>query len=458
LLFIVVGLVVRFAIAPWTSWTEDIYPLYRTATDMLTGAGVYGHASFTYPPLFALIIYPFVSILAIFFDPSTWGVLVPEMVDVAQVAGMITPFVTSPSFNLVVKTPIILGDLLMGLLLYRFTADVKDEVWAKRIFILWFLNPLVIWISSISSQIDVFPALLTVMALICFYRKSYFLVGLSLGIGFLFKLYPSYLILFYIMLLIGLEVRSNYVNWGRNALRNLSRMILGGLASLIAVLPFLLTSESWLDFILRRSSSPNFGGFNLWFCSPYLDSNVIPSRIPMFYIDTSLLMFLGLIMITLVIGLVFIRLHGEMRRDILPAFLLGNIMVLAAILLIQPVTNPQHFLWVFPFMLLLGMWHGRMERKLFLLTILGILYLVGLQSIESILYPTAVYTSLLEPAALSDSIIRFFSADGIGRSLWLLPVTGLGMVTIVSVFLPEKYDPIEFIYSRFKRWRCRDEM
>jgi len=457
ILFMIVGLVVRFAIAPWTSWTEDMYPFYRAATDMLTGAGVYGHASFTYPPLFALLLYPFVSILAVFIDPSAWGTLVYGMVDAAQITGMITPLVTSPSFNLAVKAPIILGDLLMALVLYRFTAEVKDEIWAKRVFILWFLNPLVIWISSVSSQMDVFPAILTVLALICFYRKSYFLAGLALGVGFLFKLYPSYLILFYIILLIGLEIRAGYPNWKLTALRNLSKMILGGLVSLVTVLPFLLTSDSMIDFILRRSSSPNFGGFSLWFPAPYIESAGIPPRVPFFYIDTSLMMFLGGIVATLAIAVVFIRLHGKARGDILSVFIMGNIMVIAAILLLQPVTNPQHFLWIFPFLLLFAAWQGRMERKVFLLTILGILYMIGIQSIEAVLYPTAVYTSLLDPSALSDSIIRFFTSGGISRAAWLLPITALGVVTLASVFLPERYDPLELVHSRFKNWRSRDE-
>jgi hypothetical protein len=457
LLFLVIGLVVRFALAPLTSWTEDIYPFYRTATDMLSGAGVYGHASFTYPPLFALILFPFVSILSLFVDPSGWGVLVPEMVNAAQVTGMLTPFVTSPAFNLTVKLPIIIADLLMGLLLYRFTAEVRDEVWAKRIFILWFLNPLVIWVSSISSQIDVFPAILTVMALMCFYRRYYFLTGLALGVGFLFKLYPSYLILFYILLLVGLQVVSDRSDWIRASFRNLAKMVFGGLVSLVTVLPFLLTSGSMVDFILRRSSSPNFGGFNLWFPFPYVNTQIIPPRVSVIYIDTSFLMFLGLIIITLVIGLVFIRMQGRIGSSVLNTLLLGNIMVIAAILLLQPVTNPQHFLWIFPFMLLLGSWQGRMERKVFLLTILGILYLVGLQSIEAVMYPAAVYTPLMDPSSLSESIMRFFNS-GIDRGIFLLPITALGVVTIGSVFLPERYDPLELAYSRYRTWRCRGEM
>jgi hypothetical protein len=458
LFLIIIGLAVRFALAPWTSWTEDIYPFYRTSVDMLTGAGVYGHAAFSYPPLFAFILYPFVWLLSLFLDPAVWGTVVFEMVDAAQTTGMLVPMVTHPAFNLAVKAPIILADLLMGLILYNFVKEWKDEIWARRIFILWFLNPLVIWVSSISAQIDVFPAILTLLAFICFYRKRFFFAGLALGMGFFFKLYPSYLIIFYLILIIGWEFKIGNQMWKGIALRNALKFIAGGMVSLLTILPAFLTSGWMFDFILRRSGSPNVGGFNIFFFAPYSGTSVGSAASSALPIDISFILFLLLIAATVVIAIIFSMTKKPQKGNILKIFAMGNLMVLVTILLLQPVTNPQHFIWIFPFLLILTLWEGRMERKIFLLTILGLLYLIGLQSFDALLYPTAVYTPLLDPSSLSDSIIRYFTAyDYLARNLLLLTITAVGVLTLITIYLPEKYDPIEMAYAKLKEWRAGRE-
>lgn len=453
LLLIIIGLAVRFALAPWTSWTEDIYPFYRTSVDMLTGVGVYGHAVFSYPPLFAFLLYPFIWLLSLFLDPALWGTIVFEMVDAAQITGMLIPTVTHPAFNLAVKIPIILGDLLMALILYDFVAEWKDKIWARRVFILWFLNPLVIWVSSISAQIDVFPAILTILAFICFYRKRFFFAGLALGIGFFFKLYPMYLIIFYLILVIGWEFKTYNQHWKGIAIRNVIKFITGGLVSLITILPVLLTSGLMFDFILRRSGSPNFGGFNIFFFAPYFKSSDATAPSSVYSIDISLLLFIILIGVTVCFGIIF-SLTRSKNGNLMKTLVMGNLFVLVTILLFQPVTNPQHFLWIFPFLLIFALWEGRIVRKVYLLTVLGLLFLIGLQSFSAVLYPTAVYTPLLDPSALSSSIIDFFTAfDYWARNLILLSITAVGVFTLVTIYLPEKYDPLELAYLRIRKWR-----
>jgi hypothetical protein len=457
LLFIVIGLAIRFALAPWTSWTEDIYPFYRTSVDMLTGVGIYGHAAFSYPPLFAFILYPFVWLLSLFLDPAMWGTVVYEMVDAAQLTEMLIPVATHPAFNLAAKAPIIIGDLLMGLILYDFVAEWKDKIWARRIFILWFLNPLVIWVSSISGQIDVFPAMLTVFAFICFYRKRFFFAGLALGIGFFFKLYPMYLIIFYFILVIGWEFKTCNPQWKGVAIRNAIKFITGGLASLITILPVFLTSGWMFDFILRRSGSPNFGGFNIFFIAPYFRSSDVSAPSSVYSIDISLLLFIILIGTTVCFGMLF-SLTRRPNANIMKTFVMGNLFVLVTILLLQPVTNPQHFLWILPFLLIFAAWERRMIRKVYLLTVLGLLFLIGLQSFSAFLYPTAVYTPLLDPSALSSSIIEFFTAfDYWARDLTLLSITAIGVFTLFTIYLPERYDPLELAYLRIREWRVGSE-
>ncbi|MFP4171008.1 MAG: hypothetical protein ACLFUV_08325 [Methanomassiliicoccales archaeon] len=97
LVLIVLGMGVRLILAPWTSWTFDMFPFYSASMDMLLGNGMYGHANFSYPPLFGMVMYPFVHLLSLFLDPALFGMVEHSMVGVSQTTKMITPLVTHPA-------------------------------------------------------------------------------------------------------------------------------------------------------------------------------------------------------------------------------------------------------------------------------------------------------------------------------------------------------------------------
>jgi hypothetical protein len=454
--YLLFGLFVRFMIAPWTSWTSDMFPFFSATTDMLTGAGAYGHAVFSYPPLFAFLMYPFTFGLSLFIDPSLWGSLQCSMVDVAQLTGMITPFVTSPEFNLIAKAPIIMGDLLMGLVLFHAVRELRDERWGKRVFVLWFLNPLVIWISSISGQFDVFPALLTLLALVCFLRRSYVLTGLALGLGVLFKVYPAYLIVFYLIATVGLEASGGRGETIRRGLKNASLLVGGALISILTVLPLLLSGASIMELILRRASFPNFGGFNIWFAVPRKGGIEIPRTLTTnINVETTTVILSLILVFTIIIALLFIRYQKRRRERIVPMLVYSNALVVGTVILIQPVTNPQHLLWLFPFLLLYTVWESRTGRKLYLLTILGLLYFIGLQSFHAVLYPAAVYTPLLDVHSLNSAVEAYFTAEGvINRLGWTISTSFLGALVMGTLFLPRSLDPVEFASGwLLEKWR-----
>ncbi len=457
LAILAVGVLVRFLVAPWTSCPYDMYPFYRASTNMLAGVGVYGHAMFSYPPLFPAVLYPFVYVLSIFMDPSQFGLVQHSMVGVSQMTGILVPFITHPAFNLVVKTPLILADLALGVVLYRFVKDVRDETWARRVLILWFLNPLVIWTSSVVGQFDVLPAMMTVIALISFYRKEFFVAGLALGLGAFFKVYPVYLVILYLILIVWLSSVRKFPFLTKATFRDAGRMIAGGILSLVIVLPFFLSSEAVFDFIFRRAGYSSYGGLNMWFLVPLVpqDAGLLPDILPTIL---GLSPFIFLIAIALTVFIAY-RLRNSLtgkNGDILSLLVLGNVFVVTAILVTQPVTNPQHLLWLFPFLLLIGSKDGRWERKLYVLTVLGILYFVGLQSFHAFLYPTAVYTNAISVGDLNSAIQSYFTASGLlTRKVWVISSAMLGGLTLLTIFLPKKFDPVERVWRLLSRFRGR---
>ena len=102
--------------------------------------------------------------------------------------------------NLLVKLPIIFGDLIVAVLLYKTTKS-------KLALALWFLNPYVIWVSSVHGMFDVLPSLFSLLAMYFLAKKQYLTSAASLAVGIGYKVFP----VFVLPLLLLFSVR----NFGR---------------------------------------------------------------------------------------------------------------------------------------------------------------------------------------------------------------------------------------------------
>ncbi|MEM2944144.1 MAG: hypothetical protein QXN93_06350 [Methanomassiliicoccales archaeon] len=450
-IFIIVGLAVRLLIAPWTSCPYDIYPFYRGLIDILSGVGIYSHAYFSYPPLSILVISPSIAILSLFFDPINFGSFQPSMIEVSHVTGMLVPFVTHPLFNLFFKLPLIIADLVLGLSIYEFVKEKWNVTDARKAFILWFLNPLVIWVSSVAGQIDVLPAAMTLISMVYFYRRRYFFSGVALGLGVLFKVYPIYLFIFYFVFLLSVALNGSTIKSVLRKFCQCCSMICGGLVSGAILIPFFLASTNMLDFVFRRTGSTSYGGLNLWFFIPALPSEgLLPSVLPI-VIDFPLLIFISIIVLAFVVSAIISRFYFNQDRDELIMLVTGNLAIIGLIMFLQPVTNPQHMLWLFPFLLILSASDARFERKFYLLTIVSLLYFIWLQTAFALIYPLVVYTPVGGIEVVNDLITRYYVTEGIfSRQTLVISSAMVGGLVILSVLMPKKYDFVDKLWDRLK--------
>lgn len=449
--FLIIGMMVRLLLAPFTSYPYDAYPFYGAVVGTLAGTGPYGNVLFTYPPLFSILSYPLFWGVAQFTDPSSFGVFVPSMIEVSRATGMMVPFITSPIFNIVLKLPIIIGDVLVGLTLYQAVLARKDAVSAERAFLIWFLNPLVIFVSSVHGQFDVLAAYFALIGVICFMDDRYLLSGTFLGLGVLLKLFPAYLVIsFGVILLVSLY---NALKAGRRleAFRPIISFVAGGAISLLAILPFLLSSNSFLDYVLRRGTYSSVGGMNAWFLAPFLgalagDGGGSDGGFPF----GLLLLVLGFSLTVLATLLVIWKAPVKDRAPY------SAILVILTVLVTQSVTNPQHLIWLFPLLVLFSSAGGRMTRKMYALSVLGLLYLLSLQSGLVFIYPLAQYAGWPSVQLLNDGIGSFFIGTGLARGLVLSALGGLGFAVLLTVIVPSKWDLMERAFRRLAG-RCPDE-
>lgn len=444
----IVGLVIRLAIAPWTCCPFDTYPFYSASVDMLAGMGMYGHAVFSYPPGFGFVMYPFMFFLSLFTDPSLFGSFHPEMIEVGMLIPTVYPFVTSPAFNLALKLPLIIGDVLTASMLFLLMSEWKGERLGRTAYMLWFLNPLVIWISSVVGQFDVLAVLCTLVAAYFFIHERYALAGLSVGAGMLLKVYPAYLGLFFLiyLLLVG------GVAW-KDRLTSVARLIGGAAASALPALPLLLTTPEMLDIVLRRAGNDSFGGINPWFIAPYLGimtpSAEASTGAPDFLQTPMFITLVGLILVVIV-AIALARSSRPLRESIFA----GSLVVLIIALLFRSVTNPQHLLWVLPFMLIFSFIDSRMRIPMFMLTASGLLASLTFRSFAVFFYPLAAYTPLISVGQLNSIVFTYFSGGPVLQAILFSLSCLLGVMAMLWAVATATSTPSGWIRERL--WGARE--
>jgi hypothetical protein len=106
--------------------------------------------------------------------------------------------------------PVIISDMLLGVMLGRIVFDATGSSRAKKIAMAGYLfNPYTFMGSVLYFQFDPIPALFTVLALYFFKKSEIELSALSLGMGIAFKMYP--IILLPVFLVFLKEKRLKYL-------------------------------------------------------------------------------------------------------------------------------------------------------------------------------------------------------------------------------------------------------
>ena len=221
-----VGLVVRLAMAPWLAHPFDIDRFYLNGENFLTGKVGISYYLIPYRLAFFLFLFP-----------ATWGFnaisayagsfsiplssLNPILIPPAPFTITTVP---GPLFDFLLKLPLIASDTLVALLLYRVIKDAATTQTAAHVAALWYLNPLVIWVSSGWGMWDTLPVLFTVITLALALEGRFTLAALSLFVAIALKLYP-------VVLLVPLSIYA----WKTERIRTVGLLILT-VATLAAVL------------------------------------------------------------------------------------------------------------------------------------------------------------------------------------------------------------------------------
>ena len=258
LAILVAGLVARLLLAPTLSYPFDQTYWSIVISNAEAGFGLYGLPGFYYTPVWGYVL----GFDGLFMNSLTClGEMGYRFVDLLGLEALEKPYfsatVNSPEFSVLVKAGMILTDVVVGYMVYRTalssTGSVRESSTA---FALWFLCPVVIYMSGIQAQFDCISAMLALLAVLLLERDHAFVAGTMFGVAALTKLFPAFL-LFVLVLYLMRRHR------GKEMLPRLAMAAVGAAAAFMMLyLPQILdgTLLESLSFVVSRAS----GEMTIW--------------------------------------------------------------------------------------------------------------------------------------------------------------------------------------------------
>ncbi len=357
---LVIGLVIRIVLAPITAHPWDTYVFYDTAQTILQGRDFYGATAYSYPPGWA----GFLAVVGAFYRPlaAAWGAHPITSARVDQLIGVPvelgSPQLVDWLFLILMKTPLIVGDLALATLVRNVVARRfgRPDL-ANRAFAALFLNPYVIWISSAWGMFDVLPTYFALLGFMLFLDKRDLASGLAFGFATSLKYFP---------ILLAFSLIIAY----RNVLDRprISRFGLG-FAGVLGILsaPFLVWNfGAYVQGVLSPTSGSYVGRVSVWTIGDALGLLTIPLWVAAVDIATTLV-------------LVALFAEAARRRSLAngAAHMWVEVSVgsLAVFYTVNYAVNPQYFFWIIPFVSLdLALGRGR-PRGLLALTATMLTYI-----------------------------------------------------------------------------------
>ncbi len=418
LVMAVAGIVLRLVLAPLTSYTNDDLPWYTMVVSGMQHLPVYARPGFSYPPIWGWILELLGRVLgALGATPATLGVHDATLNQANMLtAGALATTVTSPLFNVCVKSLLIGADLATALLLAGLAPRISDRPRAREwAFGLYFLNPLAINESSVRAGIDGLVALAVVATLAMVAQRRFVLAGAVLAFGVFVKLTPILLAPLVLSALVSVG-RHERGRW-RDSLGEAARLAVGaGAVSVLVVLPLLATGQ-WSGFLENTFSrtqtgleigGPAFGGLRHF---AYFAGLLRLSQE-----HSGLVLAASLLIEILVVAAMTLWVWFKARQSVLLALIMGSTAVFAVVVATTPTSQPGYVLWFVPGLVLLASVRPRLYLPLLaMLSSAAVVFSLTYYSPAQVLFPLAEYTKWVSPRSLANTVKNWYLR---GTTLW----------------------------------------
>ncbi|MGA8303733.1 MAG: glycosyltransferase family 87 protein [Thermoplasmata archaeon] len=362
---LLIGVAIRLVLIP-ISLNTDLVTFAQTSAAMVYGQGPYSHPT-VYPPFMIFYLNVVGRVTSVFTPPTAWFTTNSQLQGLFMVSSALAPtYELNLTYVWVEKLSLVVFDVAAGFVIYhlalRTTGKPATAVWA---FAAWFLNPLVILLSSVHGSYDVLPTFCVLAAFVLAFDRRPFFSGLAIAVGALIGVFPF---LFVPML--------GAISW-KQAPPGKSLWAAGGVIGGVAVPVVAVVAVPGLlsEFVQSALVGPSraggvYQGFGFWgfFSVPGIHS--ADQWISAFGGTTTVIVGAGLaVAIAVIAAAVLLRApRGEVTQ---PArWLPWATLVSVGAFLIPQVVQPQYMIWCLPFLILLVP-EGRRYLAIFLVVSVG---------------------------------------------------------------------------------------
>jgi hypothetical protein len=426
--WILIGVLVRLCLWMYSS-QADLTGFASQSVTMAYGGHPYTFGS-NYPPSWPLFLNLVGRTAAVWVPPSGFLQTFPlNGILVNQIGTLEPPALVTPFYSVVEKSFLLPFDLGTGLALYYLVRTGPfRQLEPRTVFALWFLNPLIVTVSSLHGNYDVLSAFFVLVALLLVFQGDYLFAGISVGIATSLELYPLFLVPIFLAFLAR---NQSFVAAAKRGLE----FVAGGAVAAVVVLwpPSLLH-----DFITSFGTGPGvgnqFGGFWIWslVSIPWSPLHRLSNLLTQNSIDVSLACAAVAVVLVLYLAARWIRARGP--EPGLPAVTTTLLAAILAVYFVLPIVQPQNLIWLLPYLLLACCWANRVYRIPFaVVSVAPVVYdLVVLGGPLYYFQQLAEFTHLVSPQTVIASVTQFAGYQPTLYPLVLVPTFGVLLFVLVT--------------------------
>jgi hypothetical protein len=433
---VAIGLIVRYVLAPFTSWNRDLGVWVRASETGAYHLSLYARPDFSYPSGWGNVLQALGLLLPRLGLPaSSFATRSSAM---APLAGLnhFSMFITSPWFNVSLKSVLFAFDLGTALLLFALVLQMTgDRRRARLAFMLFFLNPFVIFLSAVLGEYDVIVGFCVLLGAYCVLNHRYGLAGAAIGLGIVAKAAPIFVVPV-LLCAIVLDSRSSSPDRRLVAVGTaVGRFVAAGIGvGAVCAVPELLSHSLSAMISLttaRETSAPVSSGFSFYGLEVFRHMSwaktwVATNPTLAHAISDAVPALVG------IVGIVWL-----VRRGLSAPLLLAVIAAeLAALLLTAPQTQPQYLIWLLPIVVALAAACGIGKFELATISVTAIILFAFVYGLGAFVFPLGAFTSLVPLRSLISGVTSWIGDSRPG--IWAIRATEIpNSVVVVFVIAAE---------------------
>jgi len=407
---VAIGLLVRYVVAPFTGQNRDLGVWVRASEMGAYHLGLFARPDFSYPSGWGNVL-------------QALGVLLPRIglpassfatrsTTMAPLAGLnhFSIFITSPWFNVAFKSVLFAFDLGTSLLLFALVLQMTgDERRARLAFVLFFLNPFVIFESAAHGAFDVMVGFFLLLGVYAVLNHRYGLAGAAISLGVLVKASPVVL-LPVLLVAVVLDSRASRPDRRLSAVgAAVGRFVGAGIGvAVVCSVPELLSHSVSAMLSLtgaRETSAPAFSSALSFYG---LEVFKHMSWIPRLLGSHPTLVHVVSDASPVVVGLVGIL--WLLRRGLSASLLLAvTAAEFAALLLTAPQTQAQYLIWILPVVVALVAACEVGKFEFVTLSVAGVVIFAFVYGPGSYVFTLGAFTSLVSLHSLTSGALGWIA-------------------------------------------------